>query len=98
MFKKSGPQQHAKRTVVLAMPLLRLVLCASALGADVQESVPQPATTSSLMSRVGTPTDLALSEFRQAGMEEVRLYELTAEGRAKVKAALDALPPLNRDA
>jgi hypothetical protein len=49
-----------------------------------------------LMSRVGSPSQEAMKEFRNAGMEEVRPHPLTALERAKVEAALASLPTLNR--
>jgi hypothetical protein len=49
-----------------------------------------------LMGRVGPPSEMAVDEFKKAGMEEVRAHVLTAPERAKVEAALASLPALNR--
>jgi hypothetical protein len=55
-------------------------------GAGVQE----------LMARVGPPSDVALDEFKKAGMEDIRPHTLTASERAKMEAVLASLPALNR--
>jgi hypothetical protein len=49
-----------------------------------------------LISRVGAPSQLAIDEFKKAGMQDVTPHALTAEERAKVEAALVSLPALNR--
>jgi hypothetical protein len=49
-----------------------------------------------LLSRLAKPTDLAVSEFRKAGMQGVTSHMLTPEQRQKIKAALASLPDLNR--
>jgi hypothetical protein len=67
-------------------------------GASVgQQPLPQDTTEiRSLMTRVVTPSQLALDEFRKAGMEGVKPHTLTASEQDKVKAALLALPALHR--
>ncbi len=56
----------------------------------------ETAGVQSLMARVGPPSQEAVDEFKQAGMEEVRPHMLTAPERAKVQAALASLPAPNR--
>jgi len=50
----------------------------------------------SLMARVGPPSQVAVDEFKKAGMQEVRPHKLTAGERAKIEAALTSLPVLNQ--
>ena len=49
-----------------------------------------------LMDRVGTPSAMAVDQFKQAGMEEVRGHALTAAEREQVRGVLASLPALNR--
>jgi hypothetical protein len=49
-----------------------------------------------LMARVGLPSQMAVDEFKRAGMEDVRPHILTAPERAKVEAALASLPTLSK--
>ena len=50
------------------------------------------------MTRVGRPPKLAVREFKKAGMKGVRPHTLTKAESARVQAALEQLPALNRDA
>jgi len=50
----------------------------------------------SLMARVGAPSQIAIDEFKNAGMEGVKPHLLTVSERAQVQAALASLPDLNR--
>ena len=63
-----------------------------------QTAAKQTAKDVPLMERIGKPSKLEIKEFRNAGMEHVQPHTLTAAERAKVRAALASLPPLNRDA
>jgi hypothetical protein len=49
-----------------------------------------------LMTRVGPASDVALKEFKKAGMEEIKPHSLTAAERAKMEAVLASLPTLTR--
>jgi hypothetical protein len=49
-----------------------------------------------LLSRVGAPGALAISQFKKAGMQDVTPHSLTADQRRKVAVALAALPKLTR--
>ncbi len=49
-----------------------------------------------LITRVGSPSQLAIDEFKKAGMQGVTPHNLTPEERAKVEAALASLPALNK--
>jgi hypothetical protein len=63
-----------------------------------QRALPQSESSEiqALMARVGPPSDLALDEFKKAGMENVTQHTLTAPERAKVQALLASLPALHR--
>lgn len=54
------------------------------------------AEVEALMARVGAPSQRAIEEFKEAGMENVRAHTLTADERVKVEATLASLPALNR--
>jgi hypothetical protein len=56
----------------------------------------EAAEVAALMVRVGAPSPMAVDEFKQAGMEDVRPHALTATERAKVQGVLASLPELNR--
>ena len=56
----------------------------------------EAAEVAALMVRVGAPSPMAVDEFKQAGMEDVRPHPLTATERAKVQSVLASLPKLNR--
>jgi hypothetical protein len=84
---------------------IRLQLLIAALSAALmplahakQQDSPQneAAETEALMSRVGSPSQKAIDEFKSAGMEEIRPHTLTALERAKVEAALASLPTLSK--
>ena len=50
-----------------------------------------------LLNRVGPPSEMVISEFKKAGMQNVRGHPLSDGEYARMRAALDALPPLHRD-
>ena len=77
---------------------LASILFPRMVAGAIQTAGQQYAATDRLMSRVGQPSELAASEFKKAGMEEVRPHRLTDAERAKVQAALNSLPSLNREA
>jgi hypothetical protein len=83
----------------------RLQLLTAALSAALmplahatQQDSPQSeaAGIEVLMGRVGPPSQLAIKEFKNAGMEDVKPHILTALERAKVEAALTSLPALSK--
>jgi hypothetical protein len=84
---------------------MRLRVMSAALGIAVmplayaaQRDSPQSeaAGVQELMARVGPPSDVALDDFKKAGMEEIRPHTLTASERAKMEAVLASLPDLTR--
>jgi hypothetical protein len=50
--------------------------------------------TEALIARVGLPSQLAIDQFKKAGMQDVAPHPLTAEERGKVERALSPLPAL----
>ncbi len=46
---------------------------------------------------VNQPSEQAMSIFKDAGLKDVRPHALTGAERIKVQAALDSLPPLNKE-
>jgi hypothetical protein len=56
----------------------------------------ETAGVEALMARVGPPSQLAIQEFKDAGMEAVKPHTLTASERTKVEIALASLPRLHK--
>jgi hypothetical protein len=81
--------------VFVVLASLGIVLVPLAYGA--QQDFPQAdaARAQVLMTRVGPPSDLALDEFKKAGMRDIRPHALTAPERAKIGVVLASLPLLN---
>jgi hypothetical protein len=79
---------------LIAVLGVALVPLAHATAQDSPQS--EAAGVEALMTRVGPPSQVAVDEFKNAGMEEVRPHVLTAPERAKVEVALASLPALNR--
>lgn len=59
-------------------------------------AIATPFAADELMARVGSPSKLAMKEFKKAGMQGVTPHILTAEERSTVEAALASLPALNK--
>jgi hypothetical protein len=78
-------------TIVLGISLL-------STGRATAQALPQSEVNDvqSLMARVGAPSQVAVDEFKKAGMQDVRPHQLTAHERAKIAAALASLPTLNK--
>jgi hypothetical protein len=89
----------SKRNTWISTPS-RLVTLSVALVAGMcpcQQLPSQPTSeTQGLMTRVGSPSHLALDEFRKAGMEDIKPHVLTAAERSKVESALSSLPALHQ--
>jgi hypothetical protein len=69
-------------------------------GAEAQEtnSPNKDGSTEGLIARVGSPSPLAIDQFKKAGMQSVTSHTLTAEEREKVAAVVASLPTLNKRA
>ena len=90
--------KHSRNIRPTLLAFLVWILFLGMVAAAIQMKDQQTPSTDPLMSRVGQPSELAVNEFRKAGMEEVRTHILTNAERAKVEAAIGSLPFLNRDA
>jgi hypothetical protein len=90
------PRQRKSSPILTA--LLGLTLLPALAMESGQTSTNRTSDATYLMGRVGHPTELAIREFRKAGMEDVRPHTLTKTEYARVQAALESLPLLNRDA
>ena len=76
--------------------MLGIALMPVANATQQDSPLNEAAGVKALMARVGPPSQEALDEFKNAGMEDVRPHLLTTPERAKVEAALASLPALNR--
>jgi hypothetical protein len=87
---------HSMRSQILVAVLGLAVLQA---GRATAQGLPQSeaVVVERLMARVGAPPQLAIDEFKKAGMQAVTAHTLTDEERVKVEAALALLPALNKN-
>jgi hypothetical protein len=60
-------------------------------------SIPFDEKTRALLGRIAPPSKKVVREFEQAGMRGVHYHIVTAAERAKIGAALAALPELHRN-
>jgi hypothetical protein len=96
--KQISPKIDPKKLALMVTAMLGALHFLGAIAGFSQVPSHQTTMASPLMSRVGPPSADTVNEFTKAGMENVSPHELTAEERASVNAALDRLPPLNRNA
>lgn len=78
------------------------VILGLALLSSLRLNAGQTAATQSvqdfpLTERLGQPSKGEIDAFKNAGMEDVQPHTLTSSERAKVEAAIESLPTLNRD-
>lgn len=86
------------RMRLLAVAVGTLLFGANA-GADAPPAVAPaatPAAAPALAGRIGAPSQDVIATFASAGMREVRAHVLSDAERARVEAALAALPALHR--
>lgn len=83
-----------RRQLSIAIFLLAFLPLANAAAQNSPGK--ESAGVAALMARVGAPSQEAVKEFKNAGMEDVTPHTLTAGERTKVEAALASLPSLNR--
>src|SRR6185312_4148780 len=91
---KCLPTRHLCMLVLLWTGGLMLGVVVPSLA--VAQDVQRDRQATQLMEKVGAPSQLAIDTFKKAGMLDVKPHALTDEERRKIKAALAALPPLNR--
>lgn len=84
----------ARRFVLIAILTFNSVgLCGLAQNAPANATSFIP---DDLIARVGSPSKLAIKEFKKAGMQGVTPHILTVEERSKVGVALASLPAMNK--
>jgi hypothetical protein len=91
---RTEPWKYLRNTKPMPLAFLVWILFLGMVAAAMQMTDQRTTATDPLLSRVGQPSELAVNEFKKAGMEEVRPHSLTDAERAKVQTALGALPSL----
>ncbi|RDS82275.1 hypothetical protein DWU98_09600 [Dyella monticola] len=73
-----------------------LILSAALTSLAIAQDAQQDQQATRLMEKVGAPSQFVMNTFKSSGMLGVKPHTLTGEERQKIKAALAALPPLDR--